>query len=194
MRLLIIDADQVMRALIRLYVERDREFEVVGDADSSDVALAMLKDLQPDLVTMGDRVADLSGAECIALIRKHPGNLPILAVSSSPEGAGAEMLTAGAYAVIDRAHASAVPKALKEALNQPRLDQMQVAVDRLEREAGDALDEQKRIIGSRLDLVAALDAISVALDNPSYSETEALARIRALTEAALASNSGEEES
>lgn len=187
-KLLIVDADQVMRTMIRLYVERNRDFEIVGEARSSDEAVAMTNSLQPDLMTMGDQRPGLNGAECVALLRKEAPNVPILAVTSSRAEAGAEMMAAGAYGVLDREHVSVVAAALQEALNQPALDQLQSSIARLERAAADALTEQKLIVGKRLDLVAALDAITVALDNPAYSESEALQRIRALTEAALASN------
>jgi hypothetical protein len=59
------------------------------------------------------------------------------------------------------------------------------ALTRLEREAADQLAARKSILEKRIDLVAALDAIHVALDHPKYSQAEALACIRRLTGSAL---------
>ncbi len=198
-RLLVVDDDEAMRVMIRLYVERDDDFEVVGEAGGCDEAVTMQRELSPDIVTMDFRMPGGDGAECIKRIRAETPGILILAVTSSGDEALDEMLAAGAYGTLDKAHVSVVASALRVGLStladksgsltEPTgIAKLRDALTRLEKEAAEELAARKRVVEKRIDLVAALDAIRGALDNPKYSEAEVLGAVRRLTVSALAAD------
>lgn len=194
-KVLVVDDDKAVRMLIRLYVERDPEFKVVGEAGGCEEAISVFRDIRPDIVTMDYRMPGADGATCIRSLRNE-ADVPILAISSSGEETMTEMLAAGAYGKLDKAHVAVVAPALRHGLDLLRgepseptaTEQLRDAISRLEREAADELAKRKRIVGKRVDLVAALSAIRVALDNPSYSQEEMIRCIKELTDGALAAD------
>ena len=197
-RLLVVDDDEAIRMMIRLYAER-ADFEVVGEAGACDDAVAIQKKVKADIVTMDYRMPGANGGECIKRLRDETPGVPILAVTSAGDDATTEMLAAGAYGTLDKAYVSVVGAALREGLILARsvpeapmlttgMTQLRDALARLEEEAAKELAARKRNIERRIELVAALDAIRVALDNPKYSQDEVVDRVRRLTVSALAAD------
>lgn len=195
-KVLVVDDDSAVRMLIRLYIERDPEFRVVAEAGGCEEAVVAFRDEHPDIVTMDYQMPGDDGATCIKSLRKEKADIPILAISSAGEEVMSEMLAAGAYGKLDKEHVGVVAPALRHGLDLLRggpveptaTEQLREAIARLEREAADELAKQKRIVGKRVDLVAALSAIRVALDNPNYRQEEMIRCIKALTDSALASD------
>ena len=204
-RVLIVDDDAAVRTLIRLYVEHEPDLEVVGEARGCDEAVEALRALNPDIITMDFDMPNVNGVGCIKALKSEAPLTPILAVTASGEKVISEMLEAGAYGGLSKSHVAAVAPALREGLTRlastemgrsPRqpessstaLEQLREAIERLDRQAAEALAQQKAIIGERFELLAALNAIARALDNPRYTVTQAIERIRSLTDGALESD------
>ncbi len=71
---LVVDDHALHRDGTRHILEQHRDLEVVGDADSGEKALALVRQLQPDVVLMDIRLPGMNGIEATRRIRKdHPG-------------------------------------------------------------------------------------------------------------------------
>lgn len=76
-RVLIVDDHALFRQGVRAVIERDGDFQVVGEAADGREALAKAADLHPELVLMDISMPDLTGIELIPGIK---GKLPLAKV------------------------------------------------------------------------------------------------------------------
>lgn len=86
-RVAVVDDHAIVRAGLRLVLEADAEFEVVGEADTAAAALALVREHEPDVVLVDINLPDESGlrlAERIRAIRPAAGLL-MLSVHDDPE-------------------------------------------------------------------------------------------------------------
>jgi DNA-binding NarL/FixJ family response regulator len=60
---LIADDQPLMRAALRMYLEAESDFEVVGEAADGERAVALAEQLRPDVVVMDIRMPHLDGVE-----------------------------------------------------------------------------------------------------------------------------------
>jgi DNA-binding NarL/FixJ family response regulator len=65
-RLLIVDDHDLVRTGFRLFLERQSDFEVVGEAGDGDEAVARARDLRPDVILMDIRMPRMDGIEATA--------------------------------------------------------------------------------------------------------------------------------
>lgn len=71
---LVVDDHALHRDGTRHILEQHPDLEVVGDADSGEKALALIRQLQPDVVLMDIRLPGMNGIEATRRIHKdHPG-------------------------------------------------------------------------------------------------------------------------
>ena len=86
-RVLVVDDSALMRQLLSSMMKSDREIEVVGTAPDALVARQMIKDLNPDVVTLDVEMPNMSGISFLEKIMKlRP--MPVLMISSlTQEGA-----------------------------------------------------------------------------------------------------------
>jgi len=68
-RLVIVDHHPLFRHGLRLVVQSDERFELVGEADRGHAALMMILKLKPDLAVLDLNLPDLSGLEIAAKLR-----------------------------------------------------------------------------------------------------------------------------
>ena len=68
-RVLLVDDDRSVRALLRSVLESDGFFEVVGEADDGREAIAMARHLEPDLVLLDLAMPGMGGLEALPLIQ-----------------------------------------------------------------------------------------------------------------------------
>jgi DNA-binding NarL/FixJ family response regulator len=68
-------ADDVpdIRALVRLAIERDGRFEIVGEASNGREAVAQCEEFAPDLVVLDLAMPEMDGLQAIPEVRRHIG-------------------------------------------------------------------------------------------------------------------------
>ena len=86
-RTLIVDDSELARRGIRTVLAESSGFEIVGEANNVQAAIAKARELQPDLVLMDLRMPGLSGLEAIRAIKEElPSTLVVvLSVSDDPQ-------------------------------------------------------------------------------------------------------------
>lgn len=100
-RVLIVDDSSMARGLLRALLADQPDIEVVGDAGSTKQALRLIKELQPDIITMDLDMPGTSGLQAIEEIM-HQRARPILVVSRFTEQFSREAaLAAGALDAMD---------------------------------------------------------------------------------------------
>jgi two-component system, chemotaxis family, protein-glutamate methylesterase/glutaminase len=102
-RVLVVDDSPAARAAIGEVVEHVREFELVASAGSGKEALALLPQVEPDLVLLDFRMPDLDGLETSRLIRAsgHRAALVLVSVLGRGELPG-YVESCGVAAVLDK--------------------------------------------------------------------------------------------
>ena len=180
-RVLIVDDDQAVRVLIKAFLESESVFEVVGEAASVSQALEVAAEVRPDLVTMDYQMpGGGDGATCIREMKERWPDIHILALTFSGSEATRDMIEAGAYAAIDKAHMELVIPALyqiadrreadltAEPLIVSQWDQLRDVIAEMDEGAAQTLAGQKQKLEERLELIVVLKAVRVALRNPRY--------------------------
>jgi two-component system, NarL family, response regulator DevR len=84
-RLLLVDDHQVVRIGLRTLFESTPGISVVGEADSSDQALAEVIRLKPDVVLLDIRLPTSGGLEVCRRIQELPGEVRVLILTSYSE-------------------------------------------------------------------------------------------------------------
>ena len=121
-KILLVDDHPVLRkGLVRLIDARD-EFEVCGEASTAIDAMALIRDLSPDLVVVDISLPGTNGIELTKSIRAEFPKLPVLILSMHEEALYAtRALRAGAMGYIVKQDAiDNIAAALQETLNGRR--------------------------------------------------------------------------
>lgn len=80
-KVLIVDDSPTMRALLRLMLEREHDLEIVGAAANAVEARGMIRELNPDVVTLDIEMPGMNGLEFLEkIMRLRP--MPVIIVSS----------------------------------------------------------------------------------------------------------------
>ena len=100
-RLIVADDHRIMREGLRALVERLPGMEVVGETADGRAAVAMAKDLSPEVVVMDIGLPDLNGIEATRQITSQNPGIRVIALSMHSDCRYvAEMLRAGASAYL----------------------------------------------------------------------------------------------
>jgi DNA-binding NarL/FixJ family response regulator len=86
-RVLITDDHGVVRQGLRMFLSLDPDFEVVGEASNGEEALAMARDLGPDVVLMDLLMPVMDGISATAKIRAELPDVEVIALTSVLEDA-----------------------------------------------------------------------------------------------------------
>ncbi|MDQ3791706.1 MAG: response regulator transcription factor, partial [Actinomycetota bacterium] len=86
-RVLITDDHGVVRQGLRMFLSLDPEIQVVGEAANGQEAVAMARELQPDVVLMDLLMPVMDGLQATQAIRTEMPEVEILALTSVLEGA-----------------------------------------------------------------------------------------------------------
>ncbi|MFZ1992050.1 MAG: response regulator, partial [Alphaproteobacteria bacterium] len=80
-RVLIVDDSATIRRLLGAILSRDPEIEIVGEAPEPAVARQMIKDLNPDVITLDVEMPNMTGLEFLEkIMRLRP--MPVVMVST----------------------------------------------------------------------------------------------------------------
>jgi DNA-binding NarL/FixJ family response regulator len=112
-RILIADDHQMLREGLRAILEKDPEIEVIGEASDGRSAVAMARELRPDVVVMDIGMPDLNGVEAARQIKAENPVVKVIALSRHSDrryvlrmleaGASGYVLKSGAYDELRRA-------------------------------------------------------------------------------------------
>ncbi len=83
--ILIVDDSAAVRRLLRLALSEDSELRVTGVAANGKIALALLEQNVPDLVTLDIEMPEMDGLTALAQIRKRYPRLPVIMFSTLTE-------------------------------------------------------------------------------------------------------------
>ena len=83
--ILIVDDHEVVRSGIRSFLETDKAFDVVGEADSGETAIKMVADLIPDIVLLDLILPGMDGVETTRQIRKISPRTQVVVLTSYHE-------------------------------------------------------------------------------------------------------------
>ena len=101
LRVLLADDHTLIRAGLRLVVEQQGDFTVVGEAENGRQAVAMADSLKPNVVVMDIGMPDLNGIEaCLQIREAHPEIEVVMLSMHSDEGYVLRSLKAGARAYL----------------------------------------------------------------------------------------------
>src|SRR5882672_6686944 len=118
-RILLVDDHPLMREGVAQWMERARDLEVCGQAESAAEALSLVGKLKPDLVLTDISLPGGNGLEFIKDLGALDPDLPVLVLSMHDESLYAgRSLRAGARGyIMKRAGGSRVVEAIREVLN-----------------------------------------------------------------------------
>ena len=80
-KILIVDDHQIVRDGIKLYLEKNPDFDIVAEADSGEEAVRLLKNIDVDLVMVDINMKGMSGIETTQQIMKDHPQLRVLALT-----------------------------------------------------------------------------------------------------------------
>ena len=100
-RVLIVDDHRVFRDGLKLVINRQADMEVVGEAEDGEKAIALTRELLPDIIIMDVKMPLMDGAEATSRILAEMPGMKILALSIyADDGFMANMMRAGALGYI----------------------------------------------------------------------------------------------
>lgn len=100
-RVLIVDDHGVFRSGLKAVINHQADMEVVGEAEDGEKAVALTRELLPDIILMDVKMPVLDGAEATSRILSEMPDMKILALSIyADDGFMADMMRAGALGYI----------------------------------------------------------------------------------------------
>src|SRR6516162_1534463 len=84
-RIVIADDHWVVREGLRMYLERDPGFEIVGEAEDGQQAVALVAERRPDVVLMDLLMPVMDGVAAIEAIRRDSPGVEVVALTSVVE-------------------------------------------------------------------------------------------------------------
>jgi two-component system response regulator DegU len=100
-RVLIVDDHRAFRDGLKLVINHQTDMEVIGEAEDGEKAVAMTRELLPDIILMDVKMPIMDGAEATSRILAEMPGMKILALSIyDDEGFMAGMMRAGVLGYI----------------------------------------------------------------------------------------------
>jgi two-component system, NarL family, response regulator NreC len=82
-RILMLDDQTIVRGALRMFIDAQPDMEVVGEAEDSPSALALIRETTPDLIIKAMRLPDISGIQAIKELRRECPDAHILILGDS---------------------------------------------------------------------------------------------------------------
>lgn len=112
-RILLVDDHGLMREGLRAILEKEADYEIVGEASGGREAVRLAAEVEPDIVIMDVAMKDLNGIEATRQIRAHDPGAVVVALSSHSDpryvtailraGASGYVLKSNAYSQLKKA-------------------------------------------------------------------------------------------
>jgi len=117
-RILLADDHQILRDGLRALLERESDFDVVGEAENGREAVRLVRELKPDVVVMDIAMPDLNGIEAARQITSEFPKVKVVALSMHKDRRFVKgMLEAGALGYVLKASAfEEVAEAIRKVL------------------------------------------------------------------------------
>jgi len=107
LRILLAEDHKVMREGLRMVVDRERDMEVVGEADNGLAAIALTQQLRPDVVIMDVSMPELDGLKATEALKRLVPNAKILILTRHTDSSYVkQLLTSGASGYVLKQSAS----------------------------------------------------------------------------------------
>ena len=81
-RIMLVDDHAVVRQGLRMFLETDADFEVVGEAENGEVAIQLAGELRPDIVLMDLIMPVMDGITATSRIRRQYPDVEVIALTS----------------------------------------------------------------------------------------------------------------
>lgn len=114
MRVLIVEDHELMREMLREYLENESDFSIDGEAATAQDAIALIEAGMPDIVLVDIALPDMSGIELVRVLSRKFPELPLAMLSGHREKShiyGA--MDAGARGYILKGDATEIPDAIR---------------------------------------------------------------------------------
>lgn len=103
LRVVVVDDDDDVRLLLRVTLQRDDRFEVVGEAVDGLDGIELVDATQPDLVVLDLSMPRLGGIEALPEIKRRAPSAVVVLYTARPDAAAHKAgLAAGAAAVVEK--------------------------------------------------------------------------------------------
>lgn len=100
-RILIVDDHAIVRSGLTAFIKASSNFELAGEADNGQCAVALCEQVNPDVVLMDLRMPQMDGLAATRLLKANYPNLPVLILTSSVDQALVpQVIAAGAAGYI----------------------------------------------------------------------------------------------
>lgn len=96
-RVVLADDAAELRFLVRLTLETDGRFEIVGDASNGVEALALLESQSPDVIVLDMAMPEMDGLEVLAAMKHRGFHSKVLALSGFNGGVKEKATALGAH-------------------------------------------------------------------------------------------------
>lgn len=81
-RILVVDDHLVVREGLKLIFETEENYEVVGEAENGDKALALIDQLKPDVILMDLKMPKMNGLEVIKALNEKNNLVPVIILTT----------------------------------------------------------------------------------------------------------------
>jgi DNA-binding NarL/FixJ family response regulator len=103
LRTVLVDDVEDLRALLRVLLDQDGRFDIVGEADNGEDAIDVVRRLQPDVVVLDLAMPIMDGLTALPAIRDASRNARIVVLSGLPiEEMGTAATDAGAVGYLEK--------------------------------------------------------------------------------------------
>jgi DNA-binding NarL/FixJ family response regulator len=101
-RVVLADDVEDIRLLVRVSLERDGRFQVVGEASDGAEAIRLAQDQRPDALVLDLAMPVMDGLEAIPRVRNESPTTKIVVLSAFEDSTPTTVLGLGAHAYVDK--------------------------------------------------------------------------------------------
>ncbi|GAC1660756.1 MAG: hypothetical protein PVS2B2_13250 [Candidatus Acidiferrum sp.] len=91
--ILVVDDNEIVRKIARLFLETQTDFEICGEAGDGVEAIEKAKQLKPDLILLDVAMPRMNGIEAASIIKRFMPKVPILLFTLYKENLGGALVS-----------------------------------------------------------------------------------------------------